>query len=373
MHLVLDGRVWENDSFSIINKNLAVSLYRIGYDVRLEAWEQGREKPHRDSFIDRDLLDLFSAQPKNYADAVTIRQSWPVCEPYYSPHYNWDRIPGKIRIGLLPWESDHVPKRWLEPMANVDAIMTISPFAAERLEKELRSHYIQTPVWGVPLGVDRRLFNPTVERWGIPGGRRFKFLHVGVGQARKGSDLLREAYFSEFTDADDVSLVVKTGGWDSIHNWTAPSLNGPHVVAIHDDNIPETALGGLYTACDCLVHPSRLEGFGMTMLEAMACGVLVICPEQGSQRVFANEENSLLVRGREEEMAFFEDLKTTAYTVDVDDLRRMMRDAVNEAPWEDKTGPALVTARNFSWERTAQHLASMIESTFNVQLESVYL
>ena len=206
MHLVIDGRLWENDSFSVINKNLASSLFRLGYDVRLEAWEQGREKPHRDSFIDRSLLDILSSRPKNYDNAVVIRQSWPVCEPYYSPHYNWANIPGKIKIGLLPWESDHVPKRWLEPMANIDAIIAISPFSAERLEKELRANYIQTPVWAVPLGVDRRLFNPTRSPWELPA-KKFKFLHVGVGQPRKGSDLLREAYFSEFTAADDVSLV----------------------------------------------------------------------------------------------------------------------------------------------------------------------
>jgi glycosyltransferase involved in cell wall biosynthesis len=109
----------------------------------------------------------------------------------------------------------------------------------------------------------------------------------------------------------------------------------------------------------------------MTMLEAMACGTLIICPEQGAHRVFAREDNALLVHGEEEQMDFFENLVTTAYRVDVADLRRTMRDAVNEAPWDDKTRTGLKTARNFSWERTAQHLASQIEETFNVQLEGL--
>jgi len=368
MHLVIDGRLWENDSFAIINKNLAVALHRLGYDVRLEAWGQGSDKPYKDSFLDRDLLTELASREKDYDNAIVIRQSWPVCEPYYSEHCNWDRIPGKIKIGLLPWESDHVPKRWLENMAKVDAIIAISPFSAERLEKELRSHYIQTPVWAVPLGVDQRLFNPAVEAWKLDT-KMFRFLHVGVGQSRKGSDLLREAYFSEFTDNDDVSLVVKTGGWDSVAAWASPP-GGPHVVAIHDDNIPENRMGGLYTACHCLVHPSRLEGFGMTMLEAMACGTLVICPERGAHRVFADESNALLVHGEDEQMEFFEDLKTTAYRVDVTDLRRTMRDAVNEAPWEDKTGSGLKTSRRFRWCYTAMHIASLIEDTFKLELES---
>jgi glycosyltransferase involved in cell wall biosynthesis len=370
MHIVVDGRLWENDSAAIVNKNLVTALFRLGYDVRLEAWGQGFDKPHKDAFLNRDLLTTLAQREKDYENAVVIRQSWPVCEPYYSSWCNWNNIPGKIKIGMLLWESDHVPKRWLTNMASVDAILTISPFSAERIRKELERNYITTPVWAVPLGVDQRLFNPTVEPWKIDGAKKFKFLHVGVGQARKGSDLLRQAYFEEFTDKDDVSLVVKTGGWDTVDAWASPS-GGPHVLAIHDDNISETSLGGLYTACDCLVHPSRLEGFGMTMLEAMACHTLVICPEQGAHRVFANEDNALLVHGEEEQMDFFEDLVTTAYRVDIADLRRTMRDAVNEAPWDDKTVVGLKTARQFSWNSTAAHIASLIETTFNVKLEGL--
>lgn len=365
MHLVVDGRIWENDSFSVVNKNLAAALHRLGYDVRLEAWEQGRDKPHRSTFLDRGLLDELSALPKDYDSAVVIRQSWPRCDPYYSPHYNWDNIPGQIKIGLLPWESDHVPSRWLENMARVDAVLAISPWSAAKLTNELRAHNVQTLVWGIPLGVDRRLFNPTcAPRWPAPSAE-FRFLHVGVGQMRKGSDILRQAYFEEFTANDNVALFVKTGGWDSVEAWKSP---GPRVHVIHDDNIPETEMGGLYTASHALVHPSRFEGFGMTMLEAMSCGTLVICPEQGAHRVFANETNSLLVFGRNEQVDFFEDLKTTAYTVDVADLRRTMRDAVNERPWDDKAFPALKTAQQFSWAAHAAQVVEHIENHFNVEL-----
>lgn len=372
MHLVVDGRMWENDSFSTINRNLVAALHRLGYDVRVDAWKQGLDKGHE--FIDKALIQHLDTLPKDYDDAVVIRQSWPVCEPYYSPHYNWDNIPGKFKVGLLPWESDHVPKRWLKNMESIGAIIAISPFSAERLETELRANDVQTTVWGIPLGVDRRLFHSLAEPWDFSKYsdrvKKFKFLHVGVGQPRKGSDLLREAYFTEFTDQDDVSLIVKTGGWDSIDAWVPPP-GGPHVVVIHDDNIPESALGGLYTACDCLVHPSRLEGFGLTMLEALSCGTLVICPEEGAHRVFADDSSCLLVPGEEEQMPFFEDLMTTAYRVNSGHLAATMRDAVNEAPWDDKIGPGLKTATRYSWKEMAQRIAWLIESKFNVQLREL--
>lgn len=364
MHIVLDGRVWENDSFSTINKNLACALHRLGYDVRLEAWEQGRDKPHRHTFIDRVLLDELARRPKDYETSVTIRQSWPRCDPHYSERYNWDTIQGQRKIGLLPWESEHLPAAWLENMQKVDAIMAISPFSAERMQRELEGASIRVPVWSVPLGVDRRLFNPLVRPASLADARTFRFLHLGVGQPRKGSDLLRAAYLAEFTDSDDVTLVVKTGGWDSVKAWTDDlPAHAPHMLVIHDDNIPESNIGGFYTACDCLVHPARLEGFGLTMLEAMACGTPVICTEQGAHRVFANEMNAELVDCTEELFGFYQEMLGTAHRADHLSLRKAMRTEVSEDR-SSRIEAGLHTAEAFSWSRCASHLSYLIERAF---------
>src|SRR5207302_1409289 len=60
-------------------------------------------------------------------------------------------------------------------------------------------------------------------------------------------------------------------------------------------NLREEELAGLYTACDCLVHPYRGEGFGLPIAEAMACGLPVIVTGYGAALDFCNDENAFLI------------------------------------------------------------------------------
>ncbi|HRA55105.1 MAG TPA: glycosyltransferase family 1 protein, partial [Thermoflexales bacterium] len=47
-------------------------------------------------------------------------------------------------------------------------------------------------------------------------------------------------------------------------------------------DVPGAAMPGLYGACDLFVYPSLYEGFGLTPLEAMACGAPVACSNTSS-------------------------------------------------------------------------------------------
>jgi len=47
-------------------------------------------------------------------------------------------------------------------------------------------------------------------------------------------------------------------------------------------NLPDKDLGGMYRCADVFIYPSLFEGFGFPLLEAMACGVPVICSNTSS-------------------------------------------------------------------------------------------
>jgi glycosyltransferase involved in cell wall biosynthesis len=53
------------------------------------------------------------------------------------------------------------------------------------------------------------------------------------------------------------------------------------VMLLHFKQVPERVLVDLYNAADAYVHSSVLEGFGLTILEAMACGLPIITYKTG--------------------------------------------------------------------------------------------
>ena len=59
--------------------------------------------------------------------------------------------------------------------------------------------------------------------------------------------------------------------------------------------LSEAEMAGLYSACDCLVHPFRGEGFGLPVVEAMACGLPVIVTGAGPALDYATDETAFLI------------------------------------------------------------------------------
>jgi hypothetical protein len=74
----------------------------------------------------------------------------------------------------------------------------------------------------------------------------------------------------------------------------------PHAPEIEYLNqaLSEAELAGLYTACQCLVHPYRGEAFVLPLAEAMACGLPVLTTGYGPALDFCTGASAGLVPGR---------------------------------------------------------------------------
>ena len=106
------------------------------------------------------------------------------------------------------------------------------------------------------------------------------WFYLGTLEPRKNLELLLDAFATWQTVAGDqeVRLVVAGGkGWyyDTIFAKVAEC--GIEGSVIFPGYVPDEELPDWYRGAELFIYPSRFEGFGMPVLEAMACGTPVVC------------------------------------------------------------------------------------------------
>ena len=107
-----------------------------------------------------------------------------------------------------------------------------------------------------------------------------------------------------------------------------------HVTFIHGASDAE--LLAAYRNASVLVNPSRYEGFGLPMVEAMKCGIPVICADGGSQPEIAGGAAEVVPVGDEQAL--------------VAAMKRVLFDDAHAA---DLSARGLARAANFSWDTAA--------------------
>jgi glycosyltransferase involved in cell wall biosynthesis len=104
---------------------------------------------------------------------------------------------------------------------------------------------------------------------------------VGKYEQRKGIDLTIEAFAQAYANQPDLELVIKSNYFTN-HQEKYDALQGK-ISDLGLDNVTllwgemtEAQLADLYRACDTFVLPTRAEGWGLPLIEAVAAGLPVI-------------------------------------------------------------------------------------------------
>lgn len=282
-----EGSQFVNHSLALVNRELTIALTKSQEcDLNLipyEIHQFGKEADPARFGIIEERLNKAPSKPSEFH----VRHQYP---PNFNPPESgyW--------INIQPWEFGSLPKHWIEPMQNlIDELWVPS--------NHVRRCYIDSginpeKVFVIPNGVNIDAFNPRVQPMKLNTKKSFKFLFVGGTIWRKGIDILLESYVRSFTRNDDVCLVIKDMGRESFYKGQDASKvisaiqatpNTPEILYLTED-VPVRKIAGLYTACDCLVHPYRGEGFGLPVAEAMACGLPVIVTKGGATDDFCTSE-----------------------------------------------------------------------------------
>lgn len=118
------------------------------------------------------------------------------------------------------------------------------------------------------------------------------------------------------------------------------------------------ALRELYRSADCFVLPTRAEGWGLPILESMACGVPAITTRYSAQLDYVDEQNGYLLDVARMVAAHDEDfhIHTGLWAEpDIAHLRHLMRTAFQDRQQLREKGlNARRTAEQFTWKKSAE-------------------
>ncbi len=166
---------------------------------------------------------------------------------------------------LSPWTpalynetSGRVRRRtpWLLRLGRADLVIT--PTQAIRSEAIARFGLEPNDIRAVPHGVDERFY--PIE--GHPPPQPY-LLTVGTQGSRK-----------------NIQMAVAAAQTAGIELWIAGRGEWPSITGVRNlGPVPDEALPGLYSHATAFLFPSRYEGFGLPLLEAMACGAPVIASQ----------------------------------------------------------------------------------------------
>lgn len=270
--------------------------------------------------------------------------------PQYLAFFSNNKLKGR-KITYTVFEQtnlDNHPK-----MDTGDELWTASTWG----KNILKNHGIDAKV--VPEGVDPEIFNPTrppqpeLKQFNV-----FKFLCIGRLDPRKNLHVLIRAFLEEFKHENDVALVMA-----NLEN-NKQIYRDKKIIYVNPTK-KHHQLGRLYTSCDAFVFPTKAEGWGLPVCEAMACGLPTIVTGYSAITDFANNSNAYIIEHTMEDMKDEWGTDGTWANPDEKHLKHLMRyvyENREDAKEKGKHASKHILG-NFTWDQAAKKALELLLGT----------
>jgi glycosyltransferase involved in cell wall biosynthesis len=223
-----------------------------------------------------------------------------------------------------------------------DKILTNSEFSKSEIIKYL--NVSQDKIVVTLYGVDTDVFYPMRDKNSIDRVRKKYdipkdyFLYIGFIGSRKNTERLVRAYALLKQSYSDIPVLVLAGAYGINSKMTLETVFtlGMEKYILFPGYVADEDIRSMICGARAFVYPSLYEGFGMPVLEAMACGVPVLTSNMSSLPEIAGDAAVLIDPMEIEDIA--------------NGLKRFCDD---EGLCADLAYRGLKRAREFTWERTA--------------------
>jgi glycosyltransferase involved in cell wall biosynthesis len=224
-------------------------------------------------------------------------------------NFQWTLSNGnKNRFGIwcYEWAGKNVlPNGFAKSYQSCDQILAPSQFAKQVF---MDSGVPEFSIKVISHGINSEQYvqNTTIK---LPTNKKYKlFANIAQPHIRKNIPGLLKAYGKAFNKHDDVCLILKCGktpkkrfdfevAFDKcLHDFYTQFPNHAEV-KIFADFVED--ISALYRSVDTVITLAHCEGFYFPGLEALASGKSVIAPRWGGQLDFLNDNNALLINGKE--------------------------------------------------------------------------
>ena len=230
-------------------------------------------------------------------------------------------------------------------------ILTVSEFSKQELMEVYGAREEQVSV--TPLGIDQERYKPMgkmqrdaiLDRWQLPTPF---VMFIGRLERKKNVLAIIQAfkrYKVEQGLGDPLHLVLvgqPGAGYEELERALTDTSIARFVHVVGYINEEEKL--ALLSSAEALIHPSWYEGFGLTPLEAMACGTPVICSHAASLPEVVGLENALWFDPADSEAL----AQTIARLMNDAELRLVLRER------------GLSWAKKYTWEATARQTLPLL-------------